>query len=153
MELTRRPTPERSTVAPLQESGDSRPVALCLHEIPGESPHLDLFLGPSGPFQEDDRVLDTWRLPSSPMDLARSERIPIEALDLHRGKYVRLDAPIVPSNGIGRVSPLLRGCSTARAKSGGVRELLISWTDGSSCHLSLTPLELTRLDGSENESR
>lgn len=129
------------------------PIALCLHEKPGAAPHLDLFLGPSVPFGEDDRVLHTWRLPRSPMDLSRSESIPIEALGLHRGRYVHLNAPVVPSSGVGSVRPLLQGQAKVTEQAGCVRDLEIRWTEGTTCHLTLAPGELKRLDGHPVESR
>lgn len=125
----------------------TQPICLCRHDIPGQSPHVDLFIGPVGPFDEEARVVRSWRLPASPMDLARNETMPAEETGFHRGLYAVLSEPVVPSNGVGVVSPLLQGHAEVRDSGDGTLAVRVAWQDGSACQLAFSGRQLRRTDG------
>ena len=139
MEQPRPSTPQGSTASPPQRSGLGHPIALCLHEVPGEDPHFDLFLAPSEPFDDQDRVLRSWRLPCSPLALQPGESVAVVPIGTHRGCYARLQAPMQPSNGQGVVTPVLSGDASCSDSAQGVSSLDVVWDDGSQTSLTLSP--------------
>lgn len=147
MEHKRPSTAQRSTDSPPQRSGGGHPIALCQHEVPGAPTHIDLFIGPAGPFGDDDRVLDGWRLPKSPLSLPPEGSMPIEPLGAHRGRYVRLPHPVTLSEGRGTVIPLAIGEAQSIERSATTWRLHAHWTDGSATTFSLS----ASMDGSGDQ--
>ena len=105
-------------------------IALNRHETPGSDPHLDLFLGPSEPVDEEHRVARTWRLLIDPRDLQETESLEVTPLPLHRAKYLHLDGPVRPRSQAGIVTPLWKGECTVEESDAETLRMTIRWGDG-----------------------
>lgn len=133
-------TPESSTTDFDQVGPHDRVIALCRHERAGALPHHDLFLGPEkGEFTDEERVLQSWRLPRDLRELAPGSTMEIEPIGMHRGLYARLEAPRELDQQRGRVTQIASGRARVASLSSGVLVLRIAWSDGTHEILALEP--------------
>jgi hypothetical protein len=105
---------------------DPLPIALCLHELPDGSAHVDLLVARADlPTGDDDRTVRAWRCAERPDALEPGGTLAIEALPDHRGIYLRLATARTLDRGRGSVTPLRRGAASSRDD-----RLAIRWSDG-----------------------
>ncbi|MAJ47139.1 MAG: hypothetical protein CBC35_07735 [Planctomycetes bacterium TMED75] len=127
-------------------------IALCRHEIPGSDPHLDLFVGPVEPRDDDELVARSWRLTRDPRELQPTESLQVTPLPLHRAKYLRLEGPVRPRSQAGQVIPLWRAqCSVEEPDADRLR-ITIRWQDGLSGRFDLGLQRIQRLPSTETET-
>lgn len=120
-------------------------IALCRHEIPGSHPHLDLFLGPMEPRDEDELVARSWRLMTDPRDLEETESLEVTPLPLHRAKYLCLEGPVRPRSQAGKVIPLCRGGCSVEEPDAETLRMTVRWQDGISGRFEIRMHRMQRL--------
>lgn len=84
------------------------PAVLHRHTLPSGAWHYDLMLAPhAGPFEDDDRVLSTFRLAVEPWSRAPFDA---ELINMHRAAYLHLTSRDLGERG--RVQLVARGHAT-----------------------------------------
>ena len=123
-------TPDSSTAGTGEEGSPSRVIALCHHARTEADVHYDLFLGPEGPFEAEERILEAWRLEVDPRLLNTGDSLPLTPIGRHRGLYARLPCARTLDRGRGRVTPMATGSAVVSGEPGGHRILNVVWNDG-----------------------
>ncbi|MAB27715.1 MAG: hypothetical protein CMJ53_00265 [Planctomycetaceae bacterium] len=118
-----------STTNQSEEAAEWYPISICRHVPTMGIPHIDLFLAPQSTFEDEERILRTWRLMKNPRELEIGERIDATPLQAHRGVYARLEKPVRPKSVSGVVTPLARGMARIRKESGTNLILEVRWED------------------------
>lgn len=120
-----------------------RPAAVIRHEATGGA-HFDLLLARREPEGPDDRACATWRAAHDPAAMAVGAGTPVEPIDDHRARYLRLAAAAELAGGRGRVHPVARG--TWRTCADGAVE--VRWDRGTTARYRLdaagTPAAMLR---------
>ena len=122
----------------------TRLITLCRHDLPSAPSHLDLFLGPEGPVNEEEAVVRTWRLNQDPMSMKEGASQPLTPLPLHRGRYLHLEGPVEPRSTDGLVTPLRRGSCLIEESEQALR-FTIRWDDGSQGRFEMDQQRMLRL--------
>lgn len=127
MPSSRVPSPNPSTTP---DSPTLRQIALAHHALDDSTAHFDLFLAPESPFKPTDRVIETWRLPADPRELAVGAGFSIEPLPLHIVGDLLLEAPRRTTTRPGLLRPLARGVANVHTRTTTLLVLNIIWQSG-----------------------
>ena len=122
------------------------PISICRHVPASEIPHIDLFLAPQTDFDDDARILKTWRLSKNPLELDVGEITKARSLQPHRGVYARLQGPVRPKTMNGMVTPLARGEARIKEDSQPGLILEVRWLDGVAARYLITSDKFERLE-------
>ena len=128
-----------STTNQPDDTAEWSPISICLHAPTTGKPHVDLFLAPQSNFEDEERILRTWRLMKNPRELEIGERIDATPLQAHRGVYARLEKPIRPKSVSGLVTPLARGEARVRTESQTSLVLEVRWENDPQAEYLITP--------------